>query len=379
MTSQLLLIRAFRPFFLLAALYAVIAMAVWSLVLAGSGFPLDAQWHGHEMIFGYGGAVIAGFVLTAALNWTGRRQIGLLPLSGLVLLWVAGRLVVLIPRFSVLPKAIVGAAFFAALALAAGWSVIPARSRRNYAIIGVLAVFSALDLFFWLVPDFRLHVLNTALMLILVLISIIGGRVIPFFTGNATPGLHTRPGGQPRDLIATVMLVLLAVLALEPNCPRTLYGAIAGLAAGAHLMRMQGWGAAHTLTRPILWVLHLAYLCLPIGLALLAARDLGAPVPVFAPLHVLAVGAFGLMTLGMMTRVSLGHTGRAIVADRQATVAYGLLFLAVVVRAGGPFVCSGSCRTILLLAAGLWIASFTIFLISCVHVLVTPRIDGRPG
>ena len=376
---QPLLSRAFRPFFLLAALFAMVAMAVWGLVLAGFGPPLDAGWHGHEMIFGYGGAVIAGFVLTAAPNWTGRRPIGARSLSGLILLWVAARLAAVIPGLPVQLRAIVCAAFFAALALAAGWSVIPARSRRNYAVIGLLAAFSILELCFWLVPAFRLRVLNATLMLILVLIAIVGGRVIPLFTGNATPGLHTRPGGQWRDFLAVAILGLLAALALVPGCPRLLYGAIAALGAVTHLARMQGWGARRTLTRPILWVLHLAYFCLSVGLALLAARDFGAPMPSLVPLHVLAVGALGLMTLGMMTRVSLGHTGRVISADRWTTVAYVLLLMAVVVRAGGPFFCQGSCRMVMLLAAGFWMAAFAIFLVSYLRVLVRPRIDGRSG
>lgn len=379
MISHPLLIRAFRPFFLLATSYAIIAMAEWSLVLAGSGLSLSPQWHGHEMIFGYGGAVIAGFVLTAASNWTGTKPVGGRLLLGLVCLWVAGRLVILIPGLPLLPKAIVCAAFFAALALVAGRSIISARSRRNYAVVGLLVVFAALDLFFWLIPGFRLHVLKATLMLILVLISIIGGRVIPFFTRNATPGMDTRPGGQPRDHIATAMLVLLAMLTLDPNCPRTLYGSVAALGALTHLMRMQGWGAARTLTRPILWVLHLAYLCLPIGLGLLAVRNLGAPVPAFVPLHVLAVGAFGLMTLGMMTRVSLGHTGRVIAADRWTTSAYVLLVLSVIARAGGPFFCSKSCWMVMLLAAGFWIAAFMVFLASYLRVFLAPRVDGQPG
>ena len=379
MISQSLLAKAFRPFFLLAALFAVIAMIVWSLVLAGSGPPLGAQWHGHEMIFGYGGAVIAGFILTAASNWTGRRAVSGLPLVLLVLAWLAARIVVVMPDLPALFKAVVCASFFASLALAAGWSVILARSRRNYAVVGLLAAFSALELLFWLVPSFRVRVLHSALMLILVLIAIIGGRVIPLFTRNATPGLHTRPGRQWRDFIAVAILVALSVLALCPNCSRALYGAIAALGALTHLLRMQGWGTARTLTRPILWVLHLAYLCLPAGLALLAARDFNVPIPALVPLHVLAVGALGLMTLGMMTRVSLGHTGRIVAADRKTTLAYVLLLLAVVVRAAGPFLCSASYRAAMLLAASLWIAAFAIFLASYVRVLVTRRVDDKPA
>ena len=212
-------------------------------------------------------------------------------------------------------------------------------------------------------------------MFTMAMVVIVGGRVIPAFTRNATPGL----GGECRDWLALSSLVAFGVFVLCPATPRALLAAFAGIGAAAHALRMQGWGGGKTLGRPILWILQLAYLCLPAGLALYAARYLGAPVPPWVPLHVLAVGALGLMTLGMMTRVSLGHTGRAIVAGRLTTLSYGLLVAALLARSLGGLFAGSGWRDAMLTAAGLWSLAFLIFLFVYTRVLLGPRVDGRPG
>jgi len=216
-------------------------------------------------------------------------------------------------------------------------------------------------------------------MFILVLVALVGGRVIPAFTRNATPGLRARPGGQWRDRAALASLAVLGLLALCPATQRLVFGGVAAFAALAHGLRMWGWGGRATLRRPILWVLHAAYACLPLGLGLLAARDFGAPVPRWVPLHVLALGALGLMTLGMMTRVSLGHTGRRIVAGKATTSAYLLLAAAVVARTVGPFLGTSMWRMWMLGAASLWVLAFAVFLLVYARILIAPRPDGRPG
>lgn len=369
----------FRPFFLLAGLFAVVAMTLWGAVLAGSGPDLGPLWHGHEMLFGYAGAVIAGFVLTAASNWTGRPTLTGFPLAAIALLWVAARIVVPMSAVPDGAKAALCAGFFVFLAFGVGRPIIATRGRRNYGIILVLLVFAVLELYFWLMPVIRSRVLVAALMFVMVMVAIIGGRVIPAFTRNATPGMAVRPGGQWRDRVALASLVAFGVFVLCPATPKMLLAAFALLGAVAHAVRMQGWGGGKTLGRPILWVLQLAYLFLPLGLALYAARYLGAPVPFWVPLHVLAVGALGLMTLGMMTRVSLGHTGRVIAAGKLTTVSYGLLVAAVLARSlGGGFDGAGW-RDSMLAAAGLWSLAFLLFLFAYTRVLLERRPDGRPG
>ncbi|MGH8427619.1 MAG: NnrS family protein [Gammaproteobacteria bacterium] len=374
-----LLALGFRLFFLLAGLFAVVAMLLWGFVLAGHGPALGPLWHGHEMLFGYAGAVIAGFVLTAAANWTKRPTLIRASLAAIALVWVAARIVVALPAAPDGLKAALCAGFFVFLAIGVGRPIIAVRSSRNYGVIAVLSVFAALELLYWLAPGLRARVLDAALMFILVMVALIGGRVIPAFTRNATPGLRVRPAGLWRDRVAMAALIALGVLALIPATPQPLFAAVAALGAAAHALRMLGWGGGKTLSRPILWVLQAAYICLPAGLALWAAQGFGAPIPFWVPLHVLAVGALGLMTLGMMTRVSLGHTGRLIVADKATTLAYVLLIAAVVVRGGGPFLGAASYQTVMLVAVGLWTAAFVIFVLGYARILLSPRPDGKPG
>ncbi|MGH8274011.1 MAG: NnrS family protein [Gammaproteobacteria bacterium] len=369
----------FRPFFLLAGLFAVVAMILWGIVLAGHGPALGPLWHGHEMLFGYAGAVIAGFILTAASNWTKRPTLVRAPLAAIALVWVAARIVVALPAAPDGLKAALCAGFFVFLAIGVGRPIIAAGSRRNYGIIAVLCVFAALELLYWFAPWLRTRVLDATLLFVLVMVALIGGRVIPNFTRNATAGLRVRPAGLWRDRVGMASLVALGILALIPATPRALFAAVAIVGAMAHALRMLGWGGEKTLGRPILWVLQVAYFCLPAGLALWAAQALGAPIPFWVPLHVLAIGALGLMTLGMMTRVSLGHTGRLIVANKATTLAYALLIAAVVVRAAGPFFGAPSWQTFMLIAAGLWAAAFLIFVLGYTRILVSPRADGKPG
>jgi len=369
----------FRPFFLLAGLFAVAAMLLWTLVLAGSGPALGPLWHGHEMLFGYAGAVIAGFALTAAANWTGRPTLTGAPLAAIALVWVAARIAVALPGAPDGLKAGLCAGFFAFLAAGIGRPILATGNRRNYGIIGMMAVFTVLELVYWLAPSLRERVLESALMFILLLVAVIGGRIIPAFTRNATPGLQVRPGGQWRDWTALASLAVFGVLVLCPATRLPVLGAVAAFGALAHALRMWGWGGRTTRRRPILWVLQAAYACLPLGLALLAAQDVGVPIPRWVSLHVLAVGALGLMTLGMMTRVSLGHTGRRIVADKVTTLAYLLLAASVVVRAAGPFLGASNWRASMLAAAVLWTLAFVLFLVVYAPILFAPRPDGKPG
>lgn len=369
----------FRPFFLLAALFAVASMVLWGSVLAAHGLALGPLWHGHEMIFGYAGAVIAGFVLTAASNWTRRPTLTGLPLAVLVLLWVAARVVVPLAGIPDGIKAALNAGFFLFLAAGVGRPILAAQGRRNYGIVLVLVAFALLELLFWLEPGLRSRVLVAGLILVTLLVAVIGGRVVPAFTRNATPGLAVRAGGQWRDRLALASLVAFGFFVLCPASPAWLLAAFAAIGAVAHASRMWGWGARKTPGRPILWVLHLAYLFLPLGLALYAAEFLGAPVPPWVPLHVLAVGAVGLMTLGMMTRVSLGHTGRVIVADKATILSYGLLVAAVVARALGGWLTGPCWRAAMLAAVAFWTLAFLVFLLGYARILLRPRPDGRPG
>ena len=369
------LVLGFRPFFLLASLYGIVAMSLWGLDLVGSGPELTPLWHGHEMIFGYTGAVIAGFVLTAASNWTRRPTLSGIPLAALALVWVIARLLVVLP---VIPNGLTAAfcsGFFVLLLLIVAYRIIVARSYRNYPVVVMIAVLALLELVYWLVPAMRPRVLDAALLFILFLVALIGGRIIPAFTRNATPGLKVRASGQYRDWVSLAVLIILAILALAPGVPRAYFASVACVGALAHGLRMRGWGATHTHGRAILWSLHLSYAFLPIGLGLLAAWGFGAPIPFLVPLHVLAIGPLGLMTLAMMSRVSLGHTGRRIVASRATTVAYIRLVAALVLRSAGAWLRGASWQGMMLGAASLWCLAFLIFVVVYAPKLMGARAD----
>lgn len=369
----------FRPFFILAGIFGVVAMALWGLVLAGLGPALGPLWHGHEMLLGYTSAVIAGFLLTAVTNWTRRSTLVRGSLAAVALLWVAARIVVVLDAAPDWLKAVLCAGFFVFLAIGVGRPIIATGKKRNYGILGVLAVFAVLELVFWLAPGMRTHVLQTALLFILVLVAIIGGRVLPAFTRNATPGLRVRPGGLRRDYAAIVSLAVLGVLLFVPATPHWLVAAAAAFAAVVHAWRMLGWGGRTTFQRPVLWVLHGAYMCLPIGLALVAAGAAGAEISFWTAAHVLTIGTIGLMTLGMMTRVTLGHTGRVIGTNKVTTLAYALLIAAVIMRVGVPLVDALSWRFGMVVTTVLWTLAYLIFVVAYTGKLLAPRPDGKPG
>ncbi|HEY8431252.1 MAG TPA: NnrS family protein [Sandaracinaceae bacterium] len=382
-----LLAKGFRPFFLLAALWAAAAVPLWLVVQAGradvGAYFVPAYWHAHEMVFGYAAAVVAGFLLTAASNWTGRETATGALLLALAVLWIAGRAALL--ASSALPEGLVAAvnlAFLPALALVLGRVIVGARNRRNYGIVAVLALL-------WLAQlashagalrgDLLLQRGGTlvGVDLVLVLVAVIGGRIVPAFTRNATKaeGIRSFPW-LDRAAVASVLACGVADATLLSGAP---LAAVFGVAAALNLARARAWGARHALREPLLWVLHLGWLVFPLGLALRAAAALTPAVGAAAALHVLTVGTIGVLTLGMMARVALGHTGRPLSAPPAVSAAFVLLALATIVRAAGPMV-GGRLSTPALHAAGaLWALAFVLYLVRLGPALVTPRPDGRPG
>ncbi len=372
---------AFRPFFLAAGWFAAAWMLIWIIYLL-KGFPsLGALnpilWHGHEMLFGFAGAVIAGFLLTASQNWTGLQSSTPGSLAGLVLLWLAARLGFLFP--GVVPlwlTSIVDLVFFPLLGWMLARVLIRARNRNNYILLPVLAGFTLLNL----VIHLELHgvvrgtgttALQATVYLVALLLVFMGGRVIPYFTGRRLPKLRVR---QWPWLDWTTLAVTFAVL------PAFLWlgksPALAPLllaAAALNLARLFAWNPWGTWRVPLLWVLHLGYLWLPIGFALQGAHLLGAPIGWSAGLHALMAGALGGLTLGMMARVSLGHTGRPLEAHPVMAFAFGLITLAAIARLGMTFYpVSG---WLLIASALLWTTAFCVFAVFHTPILLKPRRD----
>lgn len=367
----------FRPFFFLAAVYAAGAVPLWLWVHAGGSVPTGpfagVGWHAHEMTFGYLGAVLAGFILTAIPNWTGRLPLSGLPLAGLVGLWLAGRLgsaFVAEPSLAM----VLDLAFPAVLAFAVWREVLAGRNWKNAPIAALIALFgvaagvdhlSAMDD----APD-QLGI-RLALAVAAVLITLIGGRIVPSFTRNwlvkqGTARLPTSFGRLDRAAIAATAGAALAWV-IVPEAMAT--GALllaAGLLVGLRLAR---WRGLATRFEPIVLILHVGYAWFAVALVLLGLATLVPDlVPASVAVHALTAGAVGTMTLAVMTRASLGHTGRPIVADPAIVTIYALVTLGALLRVAAPFADQWYMAT-LSAGGGLWSAAFLVFAIRYAPVL----------
>lgn len=374
----------FRPFFLAAGAAAVVLMASW-LVFYVLGLDVGAYygamaWHGHEMVFGYAVAVIAGFLLTAVRNWTGVPTARGALLLGLVALWLAGRVVPFTGMF--VPPEIIAAvdlAFLPFLALAVFVPVYRAGQGRNVQFPVILLALAGANALthpaFGLGPEWQSRGLWFAVGLIAVVITVMGGRVIPFFIERAVPGASPASSALlDGSSIVSVILVALAWLLFRDHTAAALLAVAAGLLNGWRLLR---WHAPGLWREPLLWVLYLGYGWLVAGLLLQGAAGFGLLSP-FIALHALTAGGIGVLTLGMMPRVSLGHTGREMRAPGGLPAAFVLINLAALARTAGPAIFPFFYTGWITAAGLLWITAFAIFLALFATVLSRPRADGRP-
>jgi uncharacterized protein involved in response to NO len=380
----------FRPFFLLAGLYAALAVPAWIWIYAHNAAPFGALpphfWHGHEMLYGFAGAAIAGFLLTAVPSWTQSRGFGGLPVILLTLLWLGARIfVALLGDAPMWLIAVVELSFFPAVAALIAPPLLRARNR-NTPLLAVLAVLWLLDVAFMVGVargDLLLlqRALRLAIDLVLILVTVIGGRIVPAFTGNAL-----RSRGQPVSIVARpwldrlVIALMVAVAVVDVGwADAALSGWLAAIAALAHAMRLSGWAGLKTLSEPIVWALHLGYAWLPIGFALKAVFILtGWPVAAHW-LHAFTMGVFGTMILAVMTRAALGHTGRPLVVSPAIATAYLILAAAVMARVFGAGIGALDYRITVLSAGVLWTLAFLIYVFVYAPILIGPRADGRPG
>lgn len=372
----------FRPFYLLASLFSATSVLLWAAQYSGwlpAAYLQGALWHGHEMLFGYTLAVVAGFLLTAVRNWTGLPTPSGRPLMALVALWVAGRILVLTPLAAL--SAAVNAAFPVALALAIAVPLWRSRNVRNYFFVGLLlamallvgVIHAALLGFFELPPRFG-FVLGLDVMLFIM--AVMGGRVIPMFTNNGVPGAGAaRLGLVEKASLATVLLLLIADLL---QLPAGWLAAIAMAAALAHGLRLCLWRPWRTLSVPLVWILHAAYAWIVGHLLLRAGSALGWIGGSYAT-HALTVGAIGGLTLGMMTRTARGHTGRPLRADGFELICFLLIQAAAAVRVFSGLVLQDLYLPSIQWSGLLWAAAFGLYAARYWPVLTRPRLDGRPG
>jgi uncharacterized protein involved in response to NO len=375
----------FRPFFLAGAAWAAVAVALWLPMLAGrlvlpTAFaPLE--WHVHELVYGYVPAVVAGFLLTAVPNWTGRLPVVGWPLLGLFAAWAAGRVAVLVSGLiGAGPAAALDLLFLALLAGVVGREIAAAGNTRNLKVLAVLGVLFAGNAVFHAEAawggggGFGMRAGIGATVL---LVTLIAGRIVPSFTRNwlarQAPGRLPAPHGR---LDAAAMVAGGAALALWTGWPEGAATAgLAAVAAGLHALRLARWAGERTAAEPLVLVLHAAYGFVPAGFALVA---LGALRPdIVAPsgaLHGWTAGAIGLMTLAVMTRASLGHAGQALRAGRAEQAIYLACAVAALARIAAAF---GLWREPMLhLSAAAWVAAFGGFVLAYAPLLLRPRAKG---
>jgi uncharacterized protein involved in response to NO len=380
--------KGFRPFFLLASVFASAIVPLWILVIAGLARPasyLDpVSWHAHEMVLGFTVAVIAGFLLTAVGNWTQRETLVGLPLLGLSLLWALGRTAMLLG--GVLPRGLVALldiAFLPALMVVLARPLIAARNRRNFVMLGVLGALFTTNLVVHLealgvvVIGAARHATLVAVDIVALVILIIAGRVFPMFTRNAT-GVTTVHSSPALDVVTVAGMAVVAVV--DAILPEHAIGAVAaGVVGVLAVARAAGWGTMHTAHHPLLWILHAGYAWLALGLLLRTLALLVPAIPPAIATHAITVGAIGSLTLGMMARVSLGHTGRTLVAPGPVTWAFGAITAAAFSRVLAPLLAPGWYLSELAVASALWTVAFVLFLVAYGRVLLSPRVDGRAG
>ena len=376
----------FRPFFFAAGISALVLMGLWlalwqGVVPAGGYFTL-VEWHAHEMLFGYTAAVIAGFLLTAVRNWTGMA----VPVGRLLVIistvWLLGRLLVVTPG---MPGAVVALVDLVFIPLV-GWSLWrPLWYGQNKVNRMFLLIFAGMTLANLLVHldvaglSKGLWPRGVYLMvdMVLLVLLLVAGRVVPFFTEKAVPGARSivRPWVEKATFI-TMILAAVAELLL-PHGP--VGGVLLLFAALVQAVRLWGWYDGGIWRWPILWVLHLGYAWLVVGLTLrgLAGFDL---LPYAVALHAITVGGIGVLTLGMMSRVALGHTGRNINdTGPLMPVAFVLLNIGALVRVFGPLFMVEKFNLWINIAGGLWMLAFLAFVWVYTPILIKPRVDGRPG
>ncbi len=354
----------FRPFYLLASSFAAVSVLLWALQFSGL-LPLaylhGPLWHAHEMLFGFALAVVTGFLFTAGRNWTGQATPSGHWLAAMALLWVLGRVSVWLPYAGL--AAALNLAFPLAAALGLGLPLYRARNRRNYFFVVLLVLMALGELVLHLGAMGVLRIpgwagIGLGLDAMLIMLSVMAGRVIPMFTNNGVPGAKAqRKDRLEQAALAGVVLVLLFDSAHATRWPMAL---LLTLVAMLHLARWWLWQPWKTLRTPLVWVLHLAYAWIPVHLLLRAMAEFDWVASSVAT-HALTAGAIGCMVIGMMTRTALGHTGRPLRAGTTELLCYVLVAAAGLVRVVLPLLAPQWLLQAVLVSALLWAAGFGLY------------------
>lgn len=376
----------FRAFFVLAGLAALILIVFWNAMFKGSLTPdiyfAKPYWHAHEMLLGYSVAVISGFLLTAVKNWTGRPTLTGCRLAGLCLLWLYGRILPFYAGW--LPDALIALvdfSFLPVLAYQISKPVIQAKQYRNLVFVGLLLL---LALGNGLIHAEMLGLqkntaglgIQLAVATIIIMILIIAGRVFPFFTERGIPGtlVIRNPSLDGLSIASAVAVFALQMFGVSG----TLLALAAILAVAANVMRLSGWYVQRIWYVPLLWVLYTGYGWIILGFMLTVLSAYSVILPSLA-LHAFTIGGIGVLTLGMMARVSLGHTGRALKASNAMAIAFVLINLAALFRVLLPAAMPGWYGIFIYVSALSWLAAFALFVFVYAPILTSARIDGQDG
>jgi uncharacterized protein involved in response to NO len=360
----------FRPFFLAAGLWAVVGILLWIPQYMGKmSLPTHLSaldWHIHEMLYGYVAATVAGFLLTAIPNWTGRLPVNGWPLAALATLWLAGRLALLVSaQLGGLVAAVIDTAFLAALALVAAREIVAGENWRNLRVLVVLVVLVLGNIVFHaevLMTGAANYGTRIAIAAVILLISLIGGRIVPSFTNNwlsrNNPGRTPVPFSQFDQVALIISAFALVSWTVTPM--HWLSGVLLIVAGCLQAVRLARWAGDRTVSDRLVLVLHIGYAFVPLGFVMVGLAVFAPAVPATAGIHAWTAGAIGLMTLAVMTRATLGHTGQPLQAGRPTQAIYALLLTAAFVRIVAAFVASVD----LLEFAGLcWAAAFILFVL----------------
>ncbi|OAP35114.1 short-chain dehydrogenase [Sinorhizobium glycinis] len=380
-TGPVLFSYGFRPFFLGGSIWAIAAMTLWIVALAGHielGGSYGAHaWHAHEMLFGFASAVLAGFLLTAVPNWTGRLPVSGRPLAGLLGLWVAGRIALLLPDTIGLPTAAaIDSLFLPALLIICAREVIAGRKWKDLKVLGALLALSVANACFHIaiIDGDHAHVaMRLGISAYVALVTIVGGRILPSFTRNWLNRLGRTDFPVPYnrfDMIAILAgITALAAWTLVPDHRIT---AVAGLGAALlHTVRLARWRGWATYPEMLLVVLHVAYAFVPLGFAAIGFGALGF-VEEHSVMHVLTVGAIASMMLAVMTRASRGHTGHPLSASRLTTASYGAIVLSALLRPLAEMLPEAA-TSLYAASGGLWITAFALFCLEYGPILLHKR------
>ncbi|TYK67365.1 NnrS family protein [Colwellia echini] len=381
----------FRPFFLGGAIFSVVAITLWILAFRGAiNFsPLGGAhwWHIHEMIFGFGGAIIAGFLLTAIQNWTGISGAKGKTLLLLFLLWLAGRIFLSVPTlFGTTVSSLIDLLFLPAVAYILAKPIIAIKQYRNLFFVPLLALFTIANLEMHLAITYPqtfsgMYSGYAGVILVTFLMSVMVGRVAPMFTANATQTEKVTPLPWLEKLANGSLAIAMFSLLLQPiiGFSAIFFGVLLIIASVSQTMRWIRWKPWITLNVPLLWSLHGAIKFICFGLFVLGISYLIPEVPSNHVWHLLTIGGMGGLILAMISRVSLGHTGRPLVAPKSMSLAFVLINLAALARTFGPWALPEKTLMFIDMSGSFWIIAFVIFIIGYAPMLMKARLDGRPG